>query len=110
MMGWCKHSKGVLSLLRSTCKQGKSPRDPHPNPLPEGRAKTPSADTVAEEGKEGPQLESFGLALFRMQIPATVEHSGLTPAVFAPLCRFDLVHLQALWIEHDTVVCHSTRG
>jgi hypothetical protein len=26
---------------------------PHPNPLPEGRAKTPSADTVAGEGKEG---------------------------------------------------------
>ena len=25
---------------------------PHPNPLPGGRAKTPSADTVAEEGKE----------------------------------------------------------
>ena len=24
--------------------------DPHPNPLPEGRAKTPSADAVAEEG------------------------------------------------------------
>src|SRR5262249_17231231 len=32
--------------------RGSREKAPHPNPLPEGRAKTPSADTVAEEGKE----------------------------------------------------------
>src|SRR5262249_45363968 len=33
---------------------GSRDKAPHPNPLPAGRAKTPSADTVAAEGKEGP--------------------------------------------------------
>jgi hypothetical protein len=71
---FCTHALGSLSPRERAGGEGlfvpaKGAGDPHPNPLPEGRgavklaplrrrrrgerAKTPSADTVAEEGKKG---------------------------------------------------------
>jgi len=50
-----RHVDIFLRLLAHIAGSSALAKAPHPNPLPEGRAKTPSADTVAEEGKEGAQ-------------------------------------------------------
>jgi hypothetical protein len=55
---FCTHGLDALSPRERAGGEGlfvpaKGAGAPHPNPLPEGRAKTPSADTVAEEGKKG---------------------------------------------------------
>ena len=53
---------------------------------------------------------SAELSLCRMQVSAAVEHSRFSAQLLTQFGGFDLIHLQTLRIEHDTIILESTRG
>src|SRR5213594_1183637 len=55
-------------------------------------------------------LEWTASLLHLRYIRTTMEHGRLATMVFAEFCGFDLVNLQALLAEHDTVVFERTLG
>src|SRR5262249_42574409 len=86
--------------------------DPHPNRLPEGRAKTPCADAVAPEGKEATRYSSGpprGPRFSREQLK--IHASGQISALFGPgFARQDGYRVQVRLPEEPLLLVDRVTG